>query len=136
MAIVTQNRDEIKTSETVSSFMRRFCIAKLLARCGTYKEKGISVFELFLAIFQNVFADRSMYRQFKTGKWVHDFSKNTVYRFRNSAKIHWERFTAFLSAAVANVLRPLTSEKRKERYAFPSARAPQKLSVCGVSVTR
>ena len=67
MAIVTQNPDEIKTSETVSSFMRRFGIAKLIARCGAYKEKGISVLELFLAVFQNVFSDRSMYRQMKTG---------------------------------------------------------------------
>ena len=116
MAIVTQNPDEIKTSETVSSFMRRFGIAKLIARCGAYKEKGISVLELFLAVFQNVFSDRSMYRQMKTGRWDHEFSKNTVYRFRNCGKIHWERFTAFLSAAVANVLRPLTSEKRKETF--------------------
>ena len=68
MAIVTQNPDEIKTSETVSSFMRRFGIAKLLARCGAYKEKGISVLELFLAVFHNVFSDRSMYRQMKTGR--------------------------------------------------------------------
>ena len=54
MAIVTQSPDEIKTSETVSSFMRRFGIAKLIARCGAYKEKGISVLELFLAVFQNI----------------------------------------------------------------------------------
>ena len=106
MAIVTQDPDEIKTSETVSSYMRRFGIAKLLARCGAYKEKGISGLELFLAVFQNVFSDRSMYRRMKTGKWDHDFSKNTVYRFRNCGKIHWERFTALLSAVVANVLRP------------------------------
>ena len=59
MAIVTQNPDEIKTSETVSSFMRRFSIAKLLARCGAYKEKGISIFEVFLAIFQNAFSERN-----------------------------------------------------------------------------
>ena len=116
MAIVTQNPDEIKTSETVSAFMRRFSIANLIARCGAYKEKGISVLELFLAVFQNVFSDRSMYRQIKTGRWDHDFSKNTVYRFRNCGKIHWERFTALLSVAVANVLRPLTSEKRKETF--------------------
>ena len=37
MTIVTQNPDEIKTSETVSSFMRRFGFAKLIARCGAYK---------------------------------------------------------------------------------------------------
>ena len=116
MAIVTQNPDEIKTSETVSSFMRKFGIAKLLARCGAYKEKGVSVFEVFLAIFQSVFADRSIYKQFKTGKWTHGFSQNTVYRLRNNAKIHWERFTSLLSAAVANALRPLTSEKRKETF--------------------
>ena len=48
MAIVTKNRDEIKTSETVSSFMRRFGIAKLIVRCRAYKEKGISVLELFV----------------------------------------------------------------------------------------
>ena len=116
MAIVTQDPDEIKTSETVSSFMRKFGIAKLLGRCGAYKEKGISVFEVFLAIFQSVFADRSIYKQFKTGKWTQSFSQNTVYRLRNNAKIHWERFTSLLSTAVANALRPLTSEKRKETF--------------------
>ena len=93
MAIVTQNPDKNKTT----------------------------IFEVFLAVFQNVFADRSMYRQMKTGKWDHDFSKNTVYRFRDCVKIQWERFTALLSAAVANVLCPLMSEKRKETFIIDDA---------------
>ena len=44
-----------------------------------------------------MFSDRSMYMQIATGRFAEGYSKNTVYRFLNSIKTNWERFTILLS---------------------------------------
>ena len=53
-----------------------------------------------------------MYMQMKTDSYHESFSKNTYYRFLNSAKTNWLRFTSLLSKAVANTTEPLTSDDR------------------------
>ena len=56
----------------------------------------------------NVFAGRSMYMQMKTGSYRGSFAKNTFYRFMNSTKTNWLRFTTLLSKRVAISIEPLT----------------------------
>ncbi len=54
-----------------------------------------------------------MYMQQRTGAFKESFSKNTFYRFLNSGKINWLRFTSLLSATIINEeIKPLTDEKR------------------------
>lgn len=72
---------------------------------------------IFLYLLQNVFADRSMYMQQKTRRYQESFSKNAHYRFLNSVKTNWQRFTTLLSASIINgTLRPLTDEKRQDAF--------------------
>ena len=57
-----------------------------------------------------------MYMQQKTGTFRESFSKNTFYRFMNSVKTNWLRFTTLLSKAVINTIEPLTDEDRVNAF--------------------
>jgi hypothetical protein len=57
-----------------------------------------------------------MYMQQKTGSFKEAFSKNTFYRFLNSPKTNWLRFTTLLSKKVADAVEPLTSEERVNAF--------------------
>ena len=55
--------------------------------------------------------------QQRTGAFKESFSKNTFYRFLNSDKINWLRFTSLLSATIINEeIEPLTDEKRVNTF--------------------
>ncbi|OUO25101.1 hypothetical protein B5F86_13640 [Lachnoclostridium sp. An298] len=58
-----------------------------------------------------------MYMQQRTGSFKEDFSKNTFYRFLNSAKTNWLRFTSLLAADIVNNdLKDLTDDSRKNVF--------------------
>lgn len=110
-----ENGKEI--SGSVTNFMTRFQIGKLLFKCNAGKAKGIPVIEVFRYLFCLIFSDRSMYMQWKTGIFDGSFCKNTVYRFLNNAKINWSRFTTLLSSRIINdFMKPLTDESRKDVF--------------------
>ncbi len=109
------NENEI--SNSVTNFMNKFQIGKLLFKCNAGKAKGIPVIEVFRYLFCLIFSDRSMYMQRKTGIFDGSFCKNTVYRFLNNAKINWFRFTTLLSSRIINdFMQPLTGENRKDVF--------------------
>ncbi len=110
-----ENGKEI--SGSVTNFMTRFQIGKLLFKCNAGKAKGIPVIEVFRYLFCLIFSDRSMYMQWKTGIFDGSFCKNTVYRFLNNAKINWSRFTTLLSSRIiSDFMKPLTDESRKDVF--------------------
>ena len=58
-----------------------------------------------------------MYMQQKTGSFKEGFSKNTFYRFLNSVKTNWLRFTSLLAADIVNNdIRDLTNQERKNVF--------------------
>ncbi|MQN00749.1 MAG: hypothetical protein DUD27_07305 [Lachnospiraceae bacterium] len=101
-SILPQNQDEQELYNAISSFFRRFKIGDLLRKCNAQKEKGIPVIQIFKYKLCIVFAGRSMYMQQKTGHFHEAFSKNTFYRFLNSTRTNWLRFTTLLSKAAAS----------------------------------
>ena len=55
--------------------------------------------------------------QQRTGSFKEDFSKNTFYRFLNSTKTNWLRFTSLLAADIVNNdIRDLTDDSRKNVF--------------------
>lgn len=118
MSIVPSiSSNEQKISNSITRFIHDFNVGSLLKRCGCKKEKGIPFMRLFVYILCNVFRDRSMYMQKKTGSFKEDFSKNAYYRFLRSAHSNWLRFTTLLSGKIINEhLRELTSEKRADCF--------------------
>ena len=120
MSIITQKLEESQEAENrISYFFKNHAVGKLLSICGAVKEKGVSVLDIFRYLFCLMFSDRSMYMQIITNRFNEGFSKNTVYRFLNSTKTNWERFTVLLSENIVNgFLRPLTDEKRRDVFIF------------------
>ena len=109
------NGNEI--SNSVTNFMNKFQIGKILFKCNAGKAKGIPVIEVFRYLFCLIFSERSMYMQRKTGIFDGSFCKNTVYRFLNNAKINWSRFTTLLSSRIINdFMKPLTDKSRKDVF--------------------
>ena len=115
-SIITQDHDGQNLFNAISSFFCTFGIGNLLRKCNAQKEKGVPVIDIFKYKLCNVFADRSMYMQQKTGSFKESFSKNTFYRFLNSSKTNWLRFTTLLSKKVADTVEPLTSEDRVNAF--------------------
>ena len=111
-SILPQDHDGQELFNAISSFFSRFKVGNLLRKCNAQKEKGVPVLQIFKYKLCNVFADRSMYMQQKTGSYREVFSKNTFYRFLNSQKTNWLRFTTLLSREVSKTIEPLTGEDR------------------------
>ena len=111
-SIITQDQDGKNLFNAISSFFSTFGIGNLLRKCNAQKEKGIPVIDIFKYKLCNVFSNRSMYMQHKTGSFKETFSKNTFYRFLNNSKTNWMRFTTILSKKVADTVEPLTNEDR------------------------
>lgn len=118
MSSIPRNAEnENNVLDFVTNFIAEFHIGKLLFKCNAGKEKGIPVMDIFRYLFCLLFSDRSMYMQRKTGVFKESFSKNTVYRFLNSTKTNWQRFTTLLSANIINdFMKPLTSDDRKDVF--------------------
>lgn len=115
-SIITQDQDGQKVFNAISSFFCMFGIGELLRKCNARKEKGVPVLDIFKYKLCNVFSDRSMYMQQKTGTYKEAFSKNAFYRFLNSPKTNWLRFTTLLSKKVSGVIEPLTGEDRVNAF--------------------
>ena len=112
ISILPQDKDGQSLFNAISSFFCTFKVGNLLRKCNAQKEKGIPVLDIFKYKLCNVFSDRSMYMQQKTGSFRECFSKNTFYRFLNCTRTNWLRFTTLLSKAVADTVEPLTDDSR------------------------
>ena len=103
--------------DCVQKFFSKHHVGKLLARCNGMKEKGISPVSLLRYKLSNIFVGKSMYMQQRTGSFKEEFSKNTFYRFLNSTKTNWLRFTSLLAADIVNHdIRDLTDQERKNVF--------------------
>lgn len=115
-SIISQDQDGKELFCAISAFFCKFKIGYLLRTCNAQKEKGVPILDIFKYKLCNVFKDRSMYMQQKTGAFREAFSKNTFYRFLNNPKTNWLRFTTMLSQEVASSIEPLTDDSRVNAF--------------------
>lgn len=118
MSIIPQEEQNLLAlSDTIERFFSNYHVAKLFSKCNGFKQKGVPAMQLLRHKLATVFTGRSMYMQFRTGRVQNEFSKNTFYRFLNSTKTNWLRFTTLLaSEIVRNELTDLTGEDRKNVF--------------------
>ena len=115
--IPQENHVEHEVSDFVTNFICKFQVGKLLFKCNAGKKKKIPVMDIFRFLLCPIFSDKSMYVQMKANTFHEVFSKNTVYRFLNSIKINWYRFTTLLSAKIfCDFTKPLTNDNRKDVF--------------------
>ena len=90
MSIISQNcPEESEVLDCIQRFFSRYRVGSLLKKCNGTKEKGVPAISLLRYKLGNIFVGRSMYMQLRTGTFKEGFSKNTFYRFLNSAKTNW-----------------------------------------------
>jgi hypothetical protein len=107
MTIITKAEDQSKDlGQRLEKFCVSFGVYKLLKRFGAAKMKGISFGKIFDLVFSLVFSGRNLYNTDAP------MSRDTVYRFLNNSKIHWERVLLLLATTIITRIRTLTSEKR------------------------
>ena len=100
----------------IQKFFRRYRVSDILKQCNAYKGQGFSIIELIQYLFCLVFRNRSMFLDMQSEK-APDFRKDTIYRLKNSAHIHWLRFTTLPSAKIiSDTISPLTSDKRRNAF--------------------
>lgn len=118
MSIISQNNtNEVALVDCIQRFFSKHQVGKLLKKCNGTKEKGVPAITLLRYKLGNIFVGKSMYMQQKIGSFKEAFSKNTYYRFLNSTKTNWLRFTTLLAADIVNNdLKNLTSEERKDVF--------------------
>ena len=98
--------------DCVQRFFSKHYVGKLLASCNGMKEKGVSPVSLLCYKLSNIFVGRSMYMQQHISSFKEEFPKNTFYRFLNSVKTNWLRFTSLLAADIVNNdIRDLTDQE-------------------------
>ena len=68
-SIIPQDQDGQELFNAISSFFCNFKVGNLLRKCNAQKEKGVAVLDIFKYKLCNVFSDRSMYMQQKTGSF-------------------------------------------------------------------
>lgn len=118
MTSITQNiTKEQEANSTILKFFKKYKIGKLLHSCNAYKSKGISIVKIFQYLISMVFYDRSMYMQIQTKTYKEEYSKNTVYRLLNDARINWQKFVTLLSSLIVKeFFSELTNENRKDVF--------------------
>ena len=114
MSIVSQNSsNEVALFDCVQRLFSTHKVGKFFQKCNDSKEKGVPAMAILKYKLSNIFIGRSMYMQQKTGSFKEDCSKNTFYRFLNSVKTNWLRFTSMLASDIVNNdLKNLTDDTR------------------------
>ena len=103
MSIISQNSEnEVAILDCIQRFFAFYKVGSLLKKCNGTKEKGVPAISLLRYKLSNIFVGRSMYMQQRTGSFKENFSKNTFYRFLNSSKTNWFRFTSMLASQIIN----------------------------------
>lgn len=106
-----ENKNEFMKS--IENFVKHFKVMSALKKANCYKEKGISVHDVFCYLLQLVYTGKSMYMSYQTESDMPKFKRDVIYRFLNSMYINWQTFLLKLSGSIINEsLVNLTSEKR------------------------
>lgn len=115
MEIIPQTGADLNSNlKLVTRFLKNYQVGLLLKRCNAYKIRGFSLISVFEYLLSVIFTNRSVYMNYVTSHHCPEFSKDTIYRFMNSPKIHWQKFTTLLAARVTNQsLTRLTNESRE-----------------------
>ena len=107
MKIITQETEKIKD---LSKIFRNFCneikVFSIMKRFGAEKARGVSFKDIFEFLFHLVFTGRNLFNSDTS------LSKDSVHRFLNNAKIHWEKILLVIATTIIGKIYPLTSEKR------------------------
>jgi hypothetical protein len=86
---------------TVNAFFHTFTVAAFLKKVGAFKKKGVPAVSIVRELFALVFTHKSLSATLNMAE-NRDYAKDVFYRFLNSCRINWMRFTTLLAARIIN----------------------------------
>ena len=118
MKSITQDNHSTESFNTkMSLFFKEFHVGRFLRAANANKLKGFPVVQVFLLAVTILFQHRSLYMQMHLHQDSLPFAKDTFYRFMNSCRINWRRFTTLLSAYIIHeTIEPLTASDRRNVF--------------------
>jgi hypothetical protein len=116
MTRVSQSSNfENEPDAAIGAFFKSFKVLSHLRAAGAYKQSGIPVITVFMKLFSLAFSSRTLFMSLRNGS--SNIGKDTFYRFVNSCRINWFKFTTALSVSVINRLfREATGEDRVNMF--------------------
>lgn len=103
---------EHENFSTVNAFFHTVGVASFLKKVGAFKKKGVPAVSIVRDLFSLVFTHKSLSIMLNMAE-NSDYAKDAFYRFLNSCRINWMRFTALLAARIINGdIVNLTSDER------------------------
>ena len=116
-SITQDNRQMEPLNQKMYLFFEQYGIGKLLRSANASKLKGFPVMQIFLLAVSTAFFHNSFYMQMRLHPGRFPFAKDVFYRFMNSCRINWRRFTMLLSSRIIReTIEPLTSENRQNVF--------------------
>ena len=116
-SIPQDNRQMETLNQKMQYFFERYAVGQLLRAANASKLKGFPVMQIFLLAVNATFLHSSFYMQMHLHPDRFPFAKDVFYRFMNSCRINWRRFTMLLSGKIIQeTIAPLTSEDRKNVF--------------------
>ena len=116
-SITQDNRQMESLNQKMCLFFERYGIGKLLRSANASKLKGFPVMQIFLLAVSTAFFLFFFYMQMRLHPGRFPFAKDVFYRFMNSCRINWRRFTMLLSSRIIReTIEPLTSKNRQNVF--------------------
>lgn len=110
--MINHDDPSVKSELAILRVFRELKLSALLRQAGIRKAQGISVTEVFQFLLLLQFQGKNLYRYLSSKRQTLAVSKNTYYRFLNTATYNWRRFLCMLSAQVITALSRLTKPER------------------------
>ncbi|MDK2904635.1 MAG: hypothetical protein PWR12_711 [Eubacteriaceae bacterium] len=110
--MINQNSPSEKVEIEILKAFKELRLPALLRESGIRKAQGVRVIEVFEFLLLLVFQGKNLYRYLDSKHREEAVSKNTYYRFLNTATYNWRRFLSSLSARVIAAFTRLTQAER------------------------
>ena len=112
-----QIEEKSNIQSLVSNFLIRFHVGTILRQSCIEKQDGIPATRILTEYILSVFSKESLYTKKKILPELFEFEKDVFYRFLNSLKSNWIKFTTRLASAVINgAVTGLTSENERKVF--------------------
>ena len=110
--MINQNSPSEKVEIEILKAFKALRLPSLLRESGIRKAQGVRVIDVFKFLLLLVFQGKNLYRYLNSKHGEEAVSKNTYYRFLNTATYNWRRFLSSLSAKVIAAFTRLTRADR------------------------
>lgn len=114
--MITQNTEFENTQKEITLMLKELKINKALHDAGITKKQGKATNTIFQFLLLLVFQGKNMWQFLQSRYQETAFSKNTYYRFLNTATYNWRRFLHLVAVQAVTYFNSLTKPTRVKAF--------------------